>query len=187
MTNEMARSILSLAPYIAGVCRNVARKSGVTLCDLDVDDLVSTVTEKALTSVQLDADRNVKGWLATAARTSTVDFLRSGHVSATYFGSKVNLTDARNSESTDDDSVSVGLTMTDTGIDAERAMVAAELMSDIRLAIGDLPTSMQALASAMLDAGEDFDSEAFAATHGIKPATVRVQMNRARAALREMF
>lgn len=182
MTNEMGRTILSLTPYIAACVRNASRKMGIRIGDLDTDDIVSSILEKAL-STELRADGNIKAFLATCARNATLDFLHTGHAQSVYFGQSINVTDARQSESTDDDSTSVGYTALDGTIDAERTLLAAESLASLRIACESLTEAQRHVMTAWLDAGEDFDVDAYAASIGAKPSAVRVNISKARTAL----
>lgn len=183
MTNEMAKSLISLTPYIAACVRGVGRNYGTILADADVDDVAGTVLEKLLKVEEIRAE-SVKCLVKTYARTTTVDFLKSGHFATVYQGSTVNVTDARVSESDSDDTASVGLTLTDSA-DAESMLMARERLTMVKDAIESLPESFRSVMLAMMDAGDDFDAESYAASVGVKYGTMRVRINRAREALVE--
>lgn len=186
MTNEMAKMVLGFSPYIASIVRRNGSRCGIVLCDLDVDDIVSAVVEKAL-ATDLRTDGNIKGYLTTLARTTTSDFIKSGHAGTVYFGGTVNVTDARNSESTDDDTHSIGYTATDATVDAERTMMAVEALTELRAACEELAPAVRDVMLAWLDEGADFDAHEYAARVGKNVTTIRKHISVARAELADLL
>ena len=180
--NQVALFVSSLFTYLAAVIRNTARKGGLPIADADVDDIVMTVTERALASgvesPAADDPQNTrgKGYLATVARNATVDFLKSHGTQVAYRGTRLHSVG-------DEDASDVSEILPAAFVSAERRMMARDVLTAVSAAIETMGPADRALALALVSAPEDFDSEAYAATVGQTGNAVKIRLCRVRKAL----
>jgi DNA-directed RNA polymerase specialized sigma24 family protein len=181
-TKSIAAFVLANVAYIAATLRIIGRRHGVQFTDTDIEDMIADTQVKFLGApVRMESERETRTYLGRIAANVATYFLRD--IVPTV---GVNLTDKRVSESEDDDSVSVGLTLASGAPDPEAILGAKEALADMTAwAQENLSAKDLALFRAMMESGEDFDAQEYARQTGEAPGTVRVRKSRLLATMRE--